>query len=174
MVDISLSSSSTGPYGNEIGATVQQIISAASNVSRGANPPFGVNDLLNIFPQFGPETNDNYECILKMFIEMANACIIYSRWQSKWKYGMALFVAHFYTLYLQTQVGLNDTLGQVLANANAQFPKQSKSVGDVSVSYDTAAITGDLEGWGMWKSTTYGIQLASLARLLGKGGMYVW
>lgn len=167
-------SDSIGPYGNEIQAMVEQITSAAANISYGTNPAFAVSDFLNIFPQFGPEINDNYQEIISMFIDMANASINYNRWQSKWRYGMALYTAHFYTLYLETQAGINKTLGQVVASASAQFPKASKSVGDVSVSYDTASITGDLPGWGAFKSTTFGLQLSTLAKILGKGSMYVW
>lgn len=166
-------SQSIGPYGNQIDALVQQIISAAANIQTGSNPAYGVNDFLSIFPQFNFE-EDNYTDIIQMFIDMANANLQYGRWQSKWKYGMSLYVAHFYTLYLETQTGLNNTLGRIVANASAQFPKTSKAVGDVSVSYDVNSITGDLPGFGMWKSTTFGIQLASIARLLGKGGMFVW
>jgi hypothetical protein len=167
-------SQSVGPYGNNIDALVQQIKSSAANIQTGANPAYGVSDFLNIFPQFGPEVNDNYQDIIQMFIDMANSSLQYGRWQSKWKYGMSLYVAHFYTLYLETQAGFNQTLGQVVASASAQFPKSSKSVGDVSVSYDVNSITSDLPGWGAWKSTTFGIQFASIARLLGRGGMYVW
>jgi hypothetical protein len=55
------------------------------------------------------------------------------------------------------------------------FVAQSKSVGDVSVSYDTSAINGSLPGWGMWLTTTYGAQLAQLAAYLpsARAGMYV-
>ncbi len=167
-------SDSVGPYGQSIQALVAQIRETAGNVGYGTNPPFEVSDFLNIFPQFGPEINENYQEIISMFIEMANSCIIQNRWQSKWKYGMALFTGHFYTLYLETQAGMNKTLGQVVANAGAQFPKSSKSVGDVSVGYDVGSITGDLPGWGFWKATTFGIQLASIAKIIGKSGMYVW
>jgi len=162
-----------GPYGNDIQALLQSITSAASNIIVGTNPPFTINNFLNIFPQFGPEINENYQYILNMFIGMANACLIYNRWQSKWQYGMALYTAHFYTLYLETLSGLNQTLGQVVAAGSAQFPKASKSVGDVSVSYDVTSVTSDLNGWAAWKSTTFGVQLATLARLLGKGGMFI-
>lgn len=162
-----------GPYGNKIGAMVANIKAAASNIQRGTNPPYVVADFLNIFPQFRPELNENYEMIISMFIEMADASLQYRRWNSKWRYGMSLYVAHFYTLYLETIAGRNNTIGQVIANASPQFPKTAKSVGDVSVSFDVTTITNDLQGWGQWKSTTYGIQFASIAKLIGMGGCFV-
>lgn len=164
---------SIGPYGNQIEAMVLQIKAIASNISTTTNPPYTVSNFLTVFPQFGPEINENYEQILTMFIEMANASINQGRWKSKWNYAMALYVAHFYTLYLQTISGVNHTIGQVVANASAQFPKSSKGVGDVSVSYDVGSILNGLPGWGAWTTTSYGLQLATMAKIQGLGGMFV-
>jgi hypothetical protein len=112
--------------------------------------------------------------LLDLFISMATASIQEARWHSQWKYAMCLYVAHFCALYLQTQAGPNLTASQVVATAQGMFPKSSKSVGDVSVSYDTSAINNDIPGWAAWKSTVYGQQLATIARIVGRGGMYVW
>jgi hypothetical protein len=87
------------------------------------------------------------------------------------KYGdtytavVKLATAHYITLE-----GLNQKTA-----ANGGTPGQSagvvssKSVGDVSVSYDTTigTITGD--DVGQWNATTYGRQYFSLARLFGAG-----
>ena len=111
--------------------------------------------------------------ILQMFVDMANSSILEVRFHSQWAYAMCLYIAHFCALYVQSQSGMNQTAAQVINTAQAVFPKSSKSVGDVSVSYDTSSILGDMPGWGAWKMTSYGIQLATIARLVGKGGMYV-
>jgi len=176
-------SGSTGPYGNDIQAMVENIKADAANVISGTNPSYASTDFLAIFPQFGITTTSGTttttvipDDVLDLYISMATASLIELRWKSKWSYAMALYVAHFCTLYLQTQAGPNKTAAQVVGTAEAKFPKQSKGVGDVSVSYDTSSISGDLPGWAMWKSTTYGMQLATLARALptAKAGMYVW
>lgn len=114
--------------------------------------------------------------LLQMFIDMAYSSLAESRWKSKWKYAMSLYVAHFLTLWLKTQAGSNATAAQVVATAQTLFSAQSKSVGDVSVSYDTSLINGSLPGWGMWMTTTYGTQLAQLAAFLpsARAGMYVY
>lgn len=62
---------------------------------------------------------------------------------------------------------------KVLAAAEARGLITSQSIGDVSVSFDVEAITKDLDGWADWKSTAYGIQFATMARLLGKAGMLI-
>jgi hypothetical protein len=47
----------------------------------------------------------------------------------------------------------------------------SKSVGDVSVSY---AVLDSLKEWGTLQTTTYGTQLATVARVVGSGPMVIW
>lgn len=47
----------------------------------------------------------------------------------------------------------------------------SKSVGDVSVSYQVLTA---LEDWGSWNLTTYGQQLATMARVVGSGPMVIY
>jgi len=176
-------SGSTGPYGNEIAAMVTQIKADASSIIQGTNDAYTSADFLAIFPQFGvtktvgtTTTTIIPDDVMDLYIAMATASIIQLRWKSKWSYAMALYVAHFCTLYLQTQTSPNSTAAQVVNTAETKFPKQSKGVGDVSVSYDTSSMLNDLPEWAMWKSTTYGMQLATLAKALpsAKAGMYVW
>lgn len=114
--------------------------------------------------------------LLQLFIDMANSSLAQTRWKSKWKYAMCLYVAHFLTLWLRTQNGINATAAQVISTAQSAFNVSSKGVGDVSVSYDTSSISGSLPGWGMWATTTYGMQLAQLATFLpsAKAGIYVY
>ena len=50
---------------------------------------------------------------------------------------------------------------------------KSATLGDASVSYDTAAITAGTEDWGDLNSTTYGQILANRAKLIGMGGTLV-
>ena len=61
----------------------------------------------------------------------------------------------------------------ILKAGQARGLETSVSVGDVSVSTDFSIIAAGIEGWAGFKTTTYGIQLAGIGRLLGKGGMYI-
>lgn len=175
-----------GMFGNNIDVMVEQIKSDAANVPSGQNPAYAASNFLEIFPQFGltkpvsgtPPTTAPVipDVVMTLYLEMANASLQYSRWRSKWAYAMALYMAHFCTLWLQTQIGGNLTAASVVAAAEARFSVASESAGDVSASYDTSSIAGDLPGWAAWKSTTYGLQLATLAKGIptANAGMYVW
>jgi hypothetical protein len=60
---------------------------------------------------------------------------------------------------------------QIAAQGLAGGIQTSKSVGDVSVSYQALA---SLEDWGAWNLTSYGQQLATMARVIGAGPMVLW
>ncbi len=151
------------------------ITTGASNVVGGDNPPYTLDTFYKWFPQF--EGLAELEFLLPQFIAMADATVKIKRWHSRWEMGMGLFVAHFATLFLQTMgtgPECESTAASVLSAAQARGLQTSKSVGDVSVSYDYSYIINDLEGWAEWKSTKYGTSFATFAKMLGKAGMYVY
>lgn len=152
------------------------IIANASNIKNDTNPPFTLVDFYSIYPQFGTDSEGKYvvaELIAQMYLDLAHACVKESRWHSSWKVGMSLFIAHFCTLYLQGVSDPDGGVASVLKAGQAQGLQSSISVGDVSISTDYTVIASGIDGWAGWKLTTYGQQLASIGRLLGKGGMYV-
>lgn len=112
--------------------------------------------------------------VIQMYIDIATHCIQQARYHSYWKTCIGWFVAHFVTLYLQSVAGVNASAQQVMVAAQSRGLQASKSVGDVSVSYDYNSIMNDLDGWAQWKLTVYGTQLATIAKMIGKGGMMVW
>ena len=148
-----------------------QDYSTFNGLSTTADPVGGTGCTVNIVANPVNIPSD----LLEMFMAMAYASILESRWKSKWKYGMSLYMAHFLTLWLKTQNGPNATISQMLNTAQTMFSAGSKSVGDVSVSYDASSISGSLPGWGMWTTTSYGAQLAQFAAFLpgARAGMYV-
>jgi hypothetical protein len=163
------------------------IIAAASNLRTGENLPYTVEDFYALYPAFGPRETPAEDpegeptitylvdpLVIEMYIELAGAVVKEARWHKRWKFAMSLFVAHFLTLYLQSLSDANSTAAQVVAAGQAKGLLSSKSVGDVSVSYDFSAIAQGLDGWAAWNLTTYGQQYATLAKIAGIGGMYVW
>lgn len=60
---------------------------------------------------------------------------------------------------------------EIAAQGLAGGIQTSKSVGDVSVSYQVLTA---LESWGAWNLTTYGQQLATMAKVIGSGPMVIW
>ena len=62
---------------------------------------------------------------------------------------------------------------QVAAAAQPAGVIKSATLGDTQISYDNSAVTIGTEKWGSWNATQYGQQLATLARLVGMGGMWI-
>jgi hypothetical protein len=192
--------------------------------------------------------------VLNIYIALATASLQSVRWQEQWYLAMALFVAHYATLWVRSDAieviqtvqasihgevpagpipgtaftlssippgdvlqsltknglflspGVDYTLidqaitllvalqtgdvlyatwpstssvnvtvwptsAQVAAQGLANGILTSKSVGDVSGSYQ--ALTS-LESWGQWNLTLYGQQLATMAKVIGMGPMVIW
>jgi hypothetical protein len=160
--------------------TGQLLVAEAANIVFGTNPAFGVESFLELYPQFGQNSNGDwpiengtvYQAVLQTYINLASACVNWLRWRDSWQVGMCFFVAHFMTLWLQSYT---DPELPVRAVASAGLSKgimASKSVGDVSVSYQL--VTQGWESWGAWNLTLFGQQFIQLANLAGKGPVYVW
>ena len=136
------------------------------------------------FPQFtkkaileegeDPEIQDLLpEKILRMFLEQVNDSVLPSRWGSMWRYAAGLYLAHFTAMYLKSYAPESNGAAQAAARAQPAGVIKSATMGNTSVSYDNSAVTIGTEKWGSWNATQYGQQLATLARLVGMGGMYV-
>lgn len=152
-------------------AVVLGLIGAASNVSPSTNPEYGLEDFYTFYPQFRGLVPD---AIVTTYIAMAAATVLQARWNAFWGYGMANFIAHFLTLHLKTAGGCEASAADVVAAALPQGLINSESVGEVSVSYDQATTLQGIERWATWNQTQYGQLFAERARLIGKGGMYIY
>lgn len=154
--------------------TIRQLKSLAANI-RGTfnNPPYTRDDFLSIYPQF---TNTVPVNVIDFYLSMANASLSYDIYQDQWKYAMGLYIGHFVSLWLQMTNGLteNSPAAKVIQSSMAQGLIASKSAGSLSISYDNSSVGNDLQGWAAWKLTKFGIMFASLAKLMGKPGSYIW
>ena len=157
----------------------RQMAAAASNIRTGGNPSYSLaTDFFPSYPQFGPRGSGDQITylvplpVMQMYADLANASLSMNRWHEMWIVAMGWFVAHFLTLYLQSMAA-NSAAAQVIAAGQSRGLMASKSVGDVSVSYDYNSISQDLDGWAGWKLTAFGVQLATIAKRIGRGGMYV-
>ena len=111
------------------------------------------------------------QAVLQMYINLATASLQFARWQDSWLFGMALFVAHYATLYLRSEGSPGTTAQQIASSGLALGLATSKSAGDVSLGFQY--LTG-WENWGSWNLTLYGQQLISMANIIGMGGMYIY
>ena len=153
---------------NDIG-----LINTASNLKRNENPPFYLEDFYAIYPQF-QGLDELPDLIVQMYIDFANEVVNIARWGKQWKLGMCLFVAHFCSVYLMSFVENNSEAAAVIAAGQSKGLISSKSVGDVSVSYDFSLAMQNVDTWGQFNLTLFGNQFVSIAKLNSKGGMWIW
>lgn len=162
---------------DDVDVGVLTIVTNASNLRTGDNPSYTVEDFIAMYPQFGPNTNGVYlvsTVILQMYINLASASVKETRYHDAWTLCMGFFVAHFATLYLQGTTSPGSTAAQALDAGKAHGLTTSESVDGVSVSTDYSVIAQSLGGWAAWNLTIYGQQFATIAKMMGKGGMMIW
>ena len=107
--------------------------------------------------------------VIQLYINLASSCLQQLRWGQMWYLAMGFFVAHFSTLFIQSDQGANLTAAEVATSGLQQGVITSQSAGDVSAS--TQPVEG-LDGWAAWTLTTYGVQLATFAKISGSGILY--
>ena len=147
---------------------------AAANIGTGVGD-YTVEQFREDYPQFF--NAEGYFLgslpMLEQIIQMANVSIQPDKWLDSWRYAVGLYVAHYVTLSLRGYAASNETPQQAAASGALVGMVKSATLGDASVTYDTAAITAGTEDWGDLNSTTYGQILANRAKLIGMSGTYV-
>lgn len=149
---------------------------AASNIGHGPPGTYTAELFREDFPQFfSAQTGAALapSAMLEEFIRQANAAVTPDRWLDSWRYAAGLYVAHYATLYLRTYSDANTSPAQAAASGALVGVVKSAALGDSSVTYDTDALTRATADWGDLNATQYGQLLATKARLIGMGGMYV-
>lgn len=155
-----------------------EAFSGVSNTINTDNPEFTKEDFTSTFPVFPISDDFDSEnpsiptAFFNMVMAMANSTIKYDRYKGQWKYLMCLYMAHYFTLFLQTQKG-DANAQSALQGAMPSGVATSKSVDGLSISYDLMGMTDDLSGYGTWKYTIYGQQLVTLTKMYGHAGMWV-
>lgn len=114
------------------------------------------------FPEFA-DTAKYPATQLDFWSALATAQVNVCRWGAQAPLGVFLYVAHELTLAGQNlgAAAFGGTPG------GSSGPINSKTVGSVSVSYDTQQVAEKDAGW--WNSTSYGRQFIRLARIFGSG-----
>lgn len=116
------------------------------------------------FPEFESEAKYSNP-LINFWLGIGYKMLITDRWFDMLDHGIELFVAHHITI---ARADLNAEAVGGLSGQNLG-PANSKSVGDVSVGYDTNM---SLElGAGHWNLSTYGKQFIRLARMFGAGAV---
>lgn len=109
--------------------------------------------------------------IIAAYIFLATSSIVQQRYQEMWLMAMALFIAHYLTLWLQTQSSTpNANALQIASSGLAMGIKVAKSAGDVSTGQQVLA---GLEDWGAFQLTAYGQQFITIAKVIGSMPMFL-
>lgn len=109
--------------------------------------------------------------VINMYIALASASLVQKRWFDMWPLAVGWFVAHFCTLYLRSDGDTYSSAGRAAAAGLNVGITVSKGAGPVNQGLQ---LVGGLEDWGMWASTTYGIQFAQMAKVIGGGPMLIY
>lgn len=109
--------------------------------------------------------------VLLAYIALASSSLIQPRWLEMWPVAMSLFVAHFATLWLQSDGQGAANAAQAATQGIAAGIRVAKSVGDVSVNYQPVEGIAEFAAWNL---TSYGQQLATFAKGVGMGPLFLW
>jgi hypothetical protein len=139
---------------NSPGASGSVTLSNAANAS-------GVHTLTDyVGPPLAPPAVTN------AYIALASSSLVQARWQSDWPIAIALYTAHYLTLYLRSEGDWMSDCGAAALAGLKQGIQTSASAGGVSQSIQPVP---GLDDWGAWTETNYGTQLATRARVIGMG-----
>jgi hypothetical protein len=116
--------------------------------------------------------------VILSYITLASASLVQARWCEMWPLAMGLYVSHYLTLYGYTDSPPGGTYAgqtpyQIALQGYASGIMTSKAAGDLSVGYTPLQGYG-LNNWGAFNLTTYGQQLATMAKVVGMGPMFLW
>lgn len=109
--------------------------------------------------------------VVNAFIALAVNSLYISRWGDTWQIAVCMFVAHYLTLWAQSQTASpNSNAAMLVASGLAQGIDIAQHAGDVSYSVKPV----EIEGFGAWNLTSYGLQLATLAQVIGSVSSVIW
>lgn len=116
------------------------------------------------FPEFADEVAYPTPMVA-MWAELAEMQVRPCIWKRAWMMGVSLYIAHEITLEAQNRKaaasgGVPGVSGGIANN---------KTVGSVSVGYDTTSTAEEKAGW--WNLTNYGKQFYRLSQIFGAGAI---
>lgn len=150
---------------------INGLIAQAANIKRpNSAEDYNLDMFLAAYPQFSGNVPDE---ILEEYVEMVLGIVNRKRFGAAWKRAIGLYLAHVLTLYLQTAQPEGTETADIVSAASSVGMITGESADGVSYSRDNSAVS-DLAGWADFKTTAYGVQFATLAKLYARGGSYVW
>ena len=109
--------------------------------------------------------------VIMAYLNLASASLVQARWLDTWVYGMALYTAHFLSLYLRSEGNCSSTCGQAATAGLKSGITIGISAGGVS---QTLKPVPGIDDWGMWGQSSYGSQLVQFAKSIGAGPVLLY
>lgn len=139
----------------------------ADSQVQGADPPYTDQTFLMAFPAFNDASKYSFPQ-RNFWLQLALNSLDQARWGQDYEIGLYLFTAHHLSLFG------GDTKGKVGRPGQIPFPTGSKSVGSVSVGYDTSLLsTLAAQGAGFWGLSMFGLRFWQLVQTVGMGGVQI-
>lgn len=107
--------------------------------------------------------------VINAYIALASASLVQARWFDTWAFAIALYVAHFLTLYLRSEGNCSTTCGQAAVAGLKQGITVGMSAGGVSQNLQP---TPGMDDWGAFNQTQYGVQLVTFGQSIGSGPLF--
>ena len=133
----------------------------------GRDPPYTDQTFLMAFPEFNNASQYPFPQ-RQLWFNLALNNLDQARWGDYYEVGLYLFTAHHLSILGGDNKSKAGRPGQI------PFPTGSKSVGSVSVSYDTSILsTLASQGAGFWGLSMYGMRFWQLVQMVGMGGVQI-
>jgi hypothetical protein len=110
-----------------------------------------------IFPEFS-DSGKFPDARVQFYLDLAEDAINPDVWVNSYTHGVALYTAHYLAQSVAAATSASGLAGGAVA---------SKSIGDVSVSYEGNAESGAA----FWQSTTYGKQYWQIQKRFGRAAI---
>jgi len=109
--------------------------------------------------------------VMQSYATLAAASVMQARYCEAWSYAMALFIAHYSTMYLRSEnLPADADISQIAGSGMAKGILVHRAAGDVSA---TSQLIQGYEQWGTWAYTVYGEQFITIARATNMGPVWV-
>ncbi len=111
--------------------------------------------------------DENNAAAFAKFVNICGQKISYNYYLEDWEYAMSLAVAHYICItdpnYVQA-IGADPAVGGVMS---------SRSIGNITYTYETDKTFNDNQAYAFWNRTGYGRQLVALSSAKGWIGILV-
>lgn len=151
------------------GTTIAQINAAGDDGEITLSQPLNATGPIQLTAYVGPPLVPIP--VVMAYIALATASLVQARWCDTWAIGIALYVAHFCTIYLRSEGNCSSTCGQAATAGLKQGITVGISAGGVS---QTLERTPGLDDWGAFNETQYGVQLCTFGAAVGAGPCLIW